>query len=181
MAIITIFLSWDLSHSPYVPSNPYTVPCITAGQGIFFASLFLVMDTYSSSWFSRIGYVFLLLIFLSMIFHDVVLLLSGMFYLCSSTVFFCLFSRSLPEYISPQTCTYSPLLISWLESLAPRPNPPLPLVNLVTPELAKLLITSIGLCPTLKGSLLLYLDHPWCSCNSHCWLLLQRSGVYSLQ
>ena len=47
--IITIFLSWDLSHSPYTPSNPYTVSCITTGQGIFFASLFLVMDAYSSS------------------------------------------------------------------------------------------------------------------------------------
>ena len=90
-----------------------------------------------------------------------------------SIVFFCLFSRSLPQYISPQTCTYSPLLIctiymlylSWLESLAPRPNPPSPLVNLVAPELTKLLITSISLHPTLKGSLLLYLDHPWCSHN----------------
>ena len=48
-----------------------------------------------------------------------------------------------------------------LESLAPRPNPPLPLVNLVTPELAKLLIISMSLRPTLKGSLLLYLDHLW--------------------
>ena len=79
--IITIFLSWDLSHSPYMPSNPYTVPCITAGQGIFFASLFLVMDAYFSSQFSRIGYILLLLIFFSMIFHDFLLLLSGMFYL----------------------------------------------------------------------------------------------------
>ena len=49
MPIITIFLSWDLSHSLYMSSNPYTVPCITAGQGIFFASLCLVMDAYSSS------------------------------------------------------------------------------------------------------------------------------------
>ena len=64
-----------------MPSNPYTVPCITARQGIFFASLFLVMDTYSSSQFSHIGYMFLLLIFLSMIFHDFLPLLSGMFYL----------------------------------------------------------------------------------------------------
>ena len=79
--IITIFLSWDLSHSLYVPSNPYTILCIIAGQGIFFASLFLVMDTYSSSWFSCIGYVFLLLIFLSMIFHDFLPLLSRTFYL----------------------------------------------------------------------------------------------------
>ena len=79
--IITIFLSWNLSHSLYAPSNPYAVPCITARQGIFFASLFLVMDTYSSSRFSHIGCILLLLIFFSMIFHDFLLLLSGMFYL----------------------------------------------------------------------------------------------------
>ena len=79
--IITIFLSWDLSHSPYVPSNPYTIPCIIAGQGIFFASLFLVMDAYSSSQFSRISYVLLLFIFPSLIFHDFLLLLSRTFYL----------------------------------------------------------------------------------------------------
>ena len=41
-----------------------------------------------------------------------------------------------------------------LKSLAPRPNLPLPLVHLVTPELAKLLIISTSLCPTLKDSLL---------------------------
>ena len=81
MPIITIFLSWDLSHSPYTPSDPYAIPCITTRQGMFFTSLFLVMDAYSSSQFSRISYVFLLLIFLSMIFHDVLLLLSGTFYL----------------------------------------------------------------------------------------------------
>ena len=81
MPIITIFLSWGLSHSPYMPSNLYTVPCIATRQGTFFTSLFLVMDPYSSSWFSHISYVFLLLIFLSMIFHDVLLLLSGTFYL----------------------------------------------------------------------------------------------------
>ena len=70
-----------------MPSNPYAVPCITARQGIFFASLFLVMDAYSSSQFSHIGYVFLLLIFLSMIFHDVLLLLSETFYLVSQYSF----------------------------------------------------------------------------------------------
>ena len=79
MPIITIFLSWDLSHSPYMPPNPYAIPCITAGQGIFFASLFLVMDAYSSSRFSRISCILLLLIFFSIIFHDFLLLLSGMF------------------------------------------------------------------------------------------------------
>ena len=39
-----------------------------------------------------------------------------------------------------------------LESLAPRPNPPSPLVHLVAPELAKLLIISTSLRPTLKDS-----------------------------
>ena len=95
----------------------------------------------------------------------------------SSTVFFCLFSRSLPEYISPHTCTYSLLLICTIYmshlpcqvSLAPRPNPPLPLVNLVTPKLAKLLITSISLHSTLKGSLLLYLNCLRHSCYRWRW------------
>ena len=81
MLIITIFLSWDPSLSLYMPSNPYTVSCITAGQGILFAYLFLVMDTYSSSQFSCIDCVLLLLILFSMIFHDILFLLSGMFYL----------------------------------------------------------------------------------------------------
>ena len=79
--IITIFLSWNLSHSPYALSNPYAIPCITTRQGIFSASLFLVMDAYSSSQFSHISYILLLLIFFSMIFHDFLLLLSGTFYL----------------------------------------------------------------------------------------------------
>ena len=174
MPIIIIFLSWDLSHSPYAPSNPYTVPCITAGQGIFFASLFLVMDAYSSSRFSRIGYIFLLLIFFSMIFHDFPPLLSGTFYLVPQYSFAYSAGLFLSIYISPRTCTYSLLLICaiyashfpCLESLAPRPNPPSPLVNLVAPELTKLLITSISLHPTLKGSLLLYLDCPQCLRNT---------------
>ena len=146
---ITIFLSWDPSHSPYALSNPYAVPCITTGQGILFAYLFLVMDNYSSSRFSRISCILLLLILFSMTFHDVLFLLS----------------RSLLEYISPHTCTYSILMICTihvshllcLESLAPRPNPPLSLVHLVAPELAKLLIIYISLCPILKDSLLFYL------------------------
>ena len=79
--IITIFLSWDPSHSPYVPSNPYAIPYITARQGILFVSLFLVMDTYSFSRFSRIGCILLLLILFSMIFHDILFLLSRTFYL----------------------------------------------------------------------------------------------------
>ena len=95
-------------------------------------------------------------------------------------MFFCLLSRSPLEYISPHICTYSTLLICaiytshlfCLESLAPRPNPPLPSVHLVAPELAKLLYLvtpepiklltiSTSLRPTLKDSLLSFLDHLW--------------------
>ena len=91
--------------------------------------------------------------------------------LLSSVMFFHLLSRPPLKYINPHTCTYSALLIcaihmshlSCLESLAPRPNPPLPLVHFVTPELAKLLyltapelvkllIISTSLHPTLKNS-----------------------------
>ena len=91
--------------------------------------------------------------------------------LLSSIMFFHLLSRSPLEYISPHICTYSTLLIcaihasylSSIESLAPRPNLPSPLVHLVTPELAKLLylaapelvkllIISTSLRPTLKDS-----------------------------
>ena len=89
-SIITIFLSWDLSCSMYVPSNSYTVHCITTGQGISFLSLLLVMDTYSSSRFSHINYVFLLLIFPSLMFHDLLPLLSRTFYL----VPYCFFTYS---------------------------------------------------------------------------------------
>ena len=179
MLTITIFLSWDPLHSLYMLSNPYAIPSIIAGQGILFAYLFLVMDDYSSSQFSCISCILLLLILFSMIFHDVLFLLSRMFYLvlpCSvltqqnvlphSAMFFCLLSRSLLEYISPCTWTYSILLICaihashlfCLESLAPRPNPPSPSVHLVAPELTKLLIISISLHPTLKDSLLFYLS-----------------------
>ena len=88
MLTITIFLSWDPSHSLYAPFNPYAIPCITTGQGVLFAYLFLVMDDYSSSRFSHICCVLLLLILLLMMFHDLLFLLSGMFYLippCSFT------------------------------------------------------------------------------------------------
>ena len=87
MLTITISLSWDPSHSPYTPFNPYTIPCITTGQGVPFAYLFLVMDDYSFSQFSRICCVFLLLILLSITFHDLPFLLSGMFYLVLSCSF----------------------------------------------------------------------------------------------
>ena len=161
---ITISLSWDPSHLPYTPFNSYAVPCITTGQGVLFAYLFLVMDDYSFSQFSHICCIFLLLILLSITFHDLPFLLSGMFYLVLSCSFR-LLSRSPLEYISPHTCTYSLLLIcaihalhlSCLESLAPRPNPPSPLVHFIAPELIKLLIISTSLRPTLKDSLLIYL------------------------
>ena len=81
MLTITISLSWDPSPSPYMPFNPYTVPCITTGQGVLFAYYFLVMDDYSFGRFSHICCIFLLLILLSIMFHDLPFLLSGMFYL----------------------------------------------------------------------------------------------------
>ena len=84
---ITISLSWVPSHSLYTPFNPYTIPCITTRQGVLFAYLFLVMDNYSFSRFSHICCVFLLLILLSITFHDLPFLLSGMFYLVPSCSF----------------------------------------------------------------------------------------------
>ena len=84
---ITISLSWDPSHSLYAPFNPYAVPCITTRQGVLFAYLFLVMDDYSFSWFSCIYCVFLLLILLSIMFHDLPFLLSRTFYLVLSCSF----------------------------------------------------------------------------------------------
>ena len=87
MLTITISSSWDPSHSLYAPFNPYAIPCITTGQGVLFAYLFLVMDNYSFSRSSRICCVLLLLILLSMAFHDLPFLLSGTFYLVLSCSF----------------------------------------------------------------------------------------------
>ena len=87
MLTITIFLSWDPSHSPYAPSNPYAIPCTTTRQGVLFAYLFLVMNNYSSSQFSRICCILLLLILLSMMFLDLPFLLSETFYLVLSCSF----------------------------------------------------------------------------------------------
>ena len=84
---ITISLSWDPSHSPSAPFNPYAIPCITTGQGVLFAYLFLVMDDYSFSQFSRICCMFLLLILLSIMFHDLPFLLSRTFYSVPSCSF----------------------------------------------------------------------------------------------
>ena len=87
MLTIIISLSWDPSHSPYAPFNPYTIPCITTRQGVLFAYLFLVMDNYSFSQSSHICCVLLLLILLSITFHDLPFLLSGTFYLVPSCSF----------------------------------------------------------------------------------------------
>ena len=87
MLTIIISLSWDPSHSPYAPFNPYAVPCITTGQGVLFSYLLLVIDDYSFSRFSHICCVFLLLIPLSIMFHDLPFLLSEMFYLVPSCSF----------------------------------------------------------------------------------------------
>ena len=84
---ITISLAWDPSHSPYAPFNPYAVPCITTGKGVLLDWLFLVMENYSHSWFSCICCMFLLLILLSITFHDLPFLLSRMFYLVPSCAF----------------------------------------------------------------------------------------------
>ena len=81
MLTIIIFLLWDPSHSLYTPSNPYAVPYTTTGQGTLFTYLFLVMDNYSFSRFSHICCMLLLLILLSMTFHDIPFLLSRTFYL----------------------------------------------------------------------------------------------------
>ena len=86
MLTITISLSWDPSHSLYAPFNPYTIPCITTRQRIL-TYLFLVMDDYSFSQFSHICCMLLLLILLSITFHDLPFLLSGTFYLVPSCSF----------------------------------------------------------------------------------------------
>ena len=87
MLTIIIFLSWDPSHSLYMPSNPYAIPYTTTRQGALFAYLFLVMDDYSFSWFSHICCMLFLLILLFMTFHDVPFLLSRTFYLVLSCSF----------------------------------------------------------------------------------------------
>ena len=84
---IIIFLSWDPSHSPYAPSNPYAVPYTTTRQGTLFTYLFLAMDDYSFSRFSCICCMLLLLILLSMTFHNIPFLLSRTFYLVLSCSF----------------------------------------------------------------------------------------------
>ena len=112
--------------------------------------------------------------------------------LLSSVMFFRLLSRSSLEYISPHICTYSTLLIctiytshlTCLESLAPRPNLPSPLVHPCRTRAHQALdylykstsyfeglfahlplLVSISLHPTWKDSLLSFLDCLWCSCN----------------
>ena len=173
MLTITIFLSWDPSHSPHMLSNPYTISSIITGQGILFVTVSLL----SHGWL-LLQPILLYRLCTPLIhspFHNIPWhsVLTQQNVLPRSAIFFRLLSRSLLEYISPCTCTYSVLLIcaihashlSCLESLAPRPNPPSPSVYFVAPELTKLLIISTSLCPTLKGSLLLYLNCLWHSHN----------------
>ena len=63
------------------PLTPMLFLALLLDREYPYAYRFLVMDTYSSSRFSRIGCVPLLLILFSMTFHDILFLLSGMFYL----------------------------------------------------------------------------------------------------
>ena len=63
------------------PLTPMLFLALLPDRGIPFAYCFLVMGTYSSSRFSRIGCILLLLILFSMTFHDILFLLSGTFYL----------------------------------------------------------------------------------------------------
>ena len=71
--------------TPYIhctrPLTPTPFLALLPDRGYSFAYHFLVMDTYSSSWFSRISCVPLLLILFSMTFHDIPFLLSRTFYL----------------------------------------------------------------------------------------------------
>ena len=152
------------------------------GSALFLISSFCATSPFLGS--LSYTYHHYLLILGPLTFHDIPWLstLTQWNVLPSFAVFFYLFSRSLPEYISPHTCTYSLLLICaiyasylpCLESSVSRPNLPSPLVNFVAPELTKLLITSISLCPTLKGSLLLYLDCLQCSHNNRGLATFQR-------
>ena len=81
MLIITI----SLSGTPYIhhmcPLTPTLFLALLPDREYPFAYHFLVTDTYSSSQFSRIGCIPLLLILFSMTFHDILFLLSGTFYL----------------------------------------------------------------------------------------------------
>ena len=71
--------------TPYIhctcPLTPTPFLALLLNREYPFAYHFLVMNTYSSSQFSCIGCIPLLLIHFSMIFYDILFLLSGMFYL----------------------------------------------------------------------------------------------------
>ena len=114
MLIITIFLSWDPLHSPYTPSNPYAIPCITTRQGISFCLLLLsdghlLLQPILSYWLhTPFTHSFLY----DIPWHSV---LTQWNVLPCSAMFFHLLSRSLLEYISP--CTYSVLLICAIHTL----------------------------------------------------------------
>ena len=71
--------------TPYIhctrPLTPTPFLALLLDREYPYAYHFLVMDTYSSSQFSRIGCILLLLILFSITFHDILFLLSGTFYL----------------------------------------------------------------------------------------------------
>ena len=99
---ITISSSWDHLPSLYELSNPYVILHATTGQEISFL-LLLVMDDYSSNWFSHISYVFHLfniVPILSMTFH----LLIQQLLLSYSLLFFSLLSKPPSSYIRPCPC-----------------------------------------------------------------------------
>ena len=190
MLTIIIFLSWDPSHLPYVPSNPYTIPYYYWTGDILYLSLL----SHGRLLLQPILSYLLCAPLTHPSFHDVpwCSILTQRNILFSSVMFFRLLSRSFLKYISPHICTYSTLLIctihmlhlSCLESLAPRPDPPSPLVNPCHTRARQALdylykstsyfeglsallplLVSTSLHPTLKDSLLSFLDHWWCSRN----------------
>ena len=190
MLTITISLSWDPLHSPYAPLTPMPFLALLPDRGALCLSLL------SHGWL-LLQPILLYLLCVPLTypsFHNIPWpsILTQRNVLLSSIMFFHLLSRSPLEYISPHICTYSTLLIctiyashlSCLESLAPRPNPPSPLVHPCHTRARQALdylykstsyfeglfahlplLASISLRPTWKDSLLSFLDCRWRSCN----------------
>ena len=131
---ITISLSWDPSPSPYAPFNP-----VHRSLHYYWTGGTLCLSFLSHGWL-LLQPILLYLLCIPLThpsFYNVPWpsILTQRNILLSSVMFFRLLSRSPLEYISPHTCTYSTLLIcaihaSHLLSLAPRPDPPSPLVTL---------------------------------------------------
>ena len=146
------------------------------------------MDTYSSSQFSHIGCVPLLLILFSMTFHDILFLLSGMFYLVppyslaySADLFwsiylylFCtldLHNTRVASLLSQVTCSKASPTFALSPPCRTRACQALDYLYKSTSYFEGLfaplpLLTSISLHPTWKDSLLSFLDHLWCSRNT---------------